>query len=63
MKTFAFLDNNMDEFLESIRKTELRSELSDWQQWHKLEPLTFAEKQAIADKQPDIKILPSKMNG
>ena len=51
----AFLDNNMDEFLESIGRTELRSELSDWQQWHKLEPLTFAEKQAIADKQPDIK--------
>lgn len=43
----AFLDNNMDEFLESIGRTELRSELSDWQQWHKLEPLTFAENKLL----------------
>ena len=56
----AFLDNNMDEFLESVGRTELRQELSDWAQWHKLQPLTFAEKQAIIDKQPDIKAFRTK---
>lgn len=51
----AFLDGNMDEFLEAVDKRELRGELSQWEQWHKLEPLTFEEKQAAANKQPDIK--------
>lgn len=50
----AFLDNNMDEFLSSIKRNDLRKELSDWQQWHKLEPLSFEEKQEIANKQPDL---------
>ena len=50
-----FLNNNMDEFLESIGRTELRDELSKWDEWHKLEALTFEEKQAAANKQPDLK--------
>lgn len=50
-----FLDDNMDEFLESIGRKELRPALSHWEDWHKLQPMTFEEKQAIADEQPDIK--------
>lgn len=50
----TFLDNNIDEFLSSIERKDLRNELSDWSKWRKLVPLSFAEKQKIADKQPDI---------
>lgn len=56
----AFLDSNMDEFLESIGRTDLRRELSDWSEWHKLQPMTFEEKQAAANKQPDIKSFRTK---
>lgn len=48
-----FLDGKMDTFLESIEKPELRKELSDWSQWHKLRPLAFEEKKPKA--QPDLK--------
>lgn len=48
-----FLDGKMDTFLESIEKPELRRELSDWSQWHKLRPLAFEEKKPKA--QPDLK--------
>ena len=42
----AFLENGMDDFLNAIDKPQLRSELCDWSQWHKLTPLTFEAKQA-----------------
>lgn len=39
-----FLAGGMDEFLEKIRRTDLKAELSDWSQWKKLRPLTFEER-------------------
>ena len=44
----AFLDGGMDEFLDKIDRPELRDELSNWDEWKKLCPLTFEEKQAAA---------------
>lgn len=44
----AFLDGGMDEFLAKIDKSDLRAELSNWSEWHKLRPLTFEEKQPKA---------------
>ena len=49
-----FLDGGMDSFLEHIARPELRQELSDWSQWHKLCPLSFEEKQAGANKAPNL---------
>ena len=40
-----FIQKGLGEFLGKIGKPELQSELSDWAAWHKLRPLTFAEKQ------------------
>lgn len=48
----AFLDGGMDEFLAAIGRPELRAELSNWSEWHKLRPLTFAEKKPQA--QPNL---------
>ncbi len=39
-----FLEGGMDEFLEHIGKPELKDELTSWDDWQKLRPLTFAEK-------------------
>jgi len=44
----AFLDGGMEEFLEKVGRPELRAELSDWNQWKKLRPLTFEEKAAAS---------------
>lgn len=41
-----FLVSGMDDFLASINRTDLKTLLTDWKQWHKLRPLTFEEKQA-----------------
>lgn len=42
-----FLTKGMDEFLTSIRHSELEKELlADWSQWKKFRPLTFEEKEA-----------------
>ena len=39
-----FLKSGMNHFLNAVEKSELIGELSDWQQWKKLRPLTFEEK-------------------
>ncbi|MDF2563863.1 MAG: glutamate synthase GltB3 subunit [Massilibacillus sp.] len=39
-----YLDGKMDEFLSSIDRPELRVELTNWSEWHKLRPLTFEER-------------------
>ncbi|WP_196593672.1 FAD-dependent oxidoreductase [Pectinatus sottacetonis] len=51
----TFLNNGMDEFLASINKLDLRTELSDWKQWHKLSPLSFETKQRQSVKHTDMK--------
>ncbi|HEY3423550.1 MAG TPA: FAD-dependent oxidoreductase [Negativicutes bacterium] len=40
----AYLDGNMDDFLSSLGKSELRLELSNWNEWQKLVPLTYEER-------------------
>lgn len=50
----AFLEGGIDEFLKSVEKENLRAELSDWSQWHKLRPLTFEEKQKDTAKSTDM---------
>ncbi len=40
----AYLDGKMDDFLGAIEKNELRAELSKWDEWKKLRPLTFEER-------------------
>ena len=40
----AFLEQGMARFLDAVEKPELLSELSDWDAWKKLCPLTFEEK-------------------
>ena len=40
----AYLDGKMDDFLGAIEKSELRAELSKWDEWKKLRPLTFEER-------------------
>jgi NADPH-dependent glutamate synthase beta subunit-like oxidoreductase/glutamate synthase domain-containing protein 3/ferredoxin len=40
----AYLDGNMDDFLGSLFKPELRAELSNWNEWQKLVPLTYEER-------------------
>ncbi|MBR2179175.1 MAG: FAD-dependent oxidoreductase [Selenomonadaceae bacterium] len=42
----TFIDGGLDDFLNHVERSELRDELTDWSQWHKLRPLTFEEKQA-----------------
>ncbi len=44
----AYLAANMEDFLASIHRQELRAELSDWSEWHKLAPFSFDEKKAPA---------------
>ena len=39
-----FLASGMKEFLDKIEQPELASELSNWDEWKKLRPLTFEEK-------------------
>ncbi|MBR2214360.1 MAG: FAD-dependent oxidoreductase [Selenomonadaceae bacterium] len=41
-----FLSGGMGEFLAKIGREELTEELSHWEEWRKLRPLTFEEKQA-----------------
>ncbi|BBB90598.1 MAG TPA: FAD-dependent oxidoreductase [Methylomusa anaerophila] len=40
----AYLDRQMDDFLASIGRPELRNELSRWEEWHKVVPLTYDER-------------------
>ena len=47
-----FLSAGLGDFLAAIDRSELAAELSDWSQWRKLRPLTFAEKKPAA--QPDL---------
>ena len=42
----AFLKAGLDLFLAKIERPELKSELSVWEDWKKLRPLTFEEKNA-----------------
>lgn len=39
-----WLSANMDDFLDSIERTELKEALSQWQEWSKVIPLTFDER-------------------
>ncbi|MDO5536778.1 MAG: FAD-dependent oxidoreductase [Desulfovibrionaceae bacterium] len=41
----AFLDRGLDDFLDSVQQKKRRAELSVWKQWHKIVPLSFAERQ------------------
>jgi NADPH-dependent glutamate synthase beta subunit-like oxidoreductase/glutamate synthase domain-containing protein 3/ferredoxin len=43
-----YLSSNMDDFLNSIERADLKAELTDWQEWHKLTPFAFGEKKAPA---------------
>lgn len=40
----AFLAGGMDDFLAHIERPELKAELTNWSEWHKLRPLTAAER-------------------
>lgn len=40
----TYLDGKMDDFLASIGRPELRAELSKWNEWHKVVPLTYDER-------------------
>ena len=40
----SFLERGMENFLAAVEKSELVSELSNWDEWKKLCPLTFEEK-------------------
>ena len=50
----AFLQGGMDDFLSHIERTELKGELTNWQEWQKLTPLTFAEKAAKGNNKPSM---------
>lgn len=39
-----YLASNMDDFLNSIDRTELKAELTDWSQWRKISALTYDER-------------------
>lgn len=41
-----YLAGNMDDFLTSIGQPELKAQLSNWSEWHKLTPFAFGEKKA-----------------
>ena len=55
----AFLAGGMGDFLDSVGKPELAAELSDWSEWKKLRPLTFAEKKP----QPQPNLADFRMTG
>lgn len=40
----AYLANNMDDFLTSIGRPELKTELTKWSEWQKVVPLTYDER-------------------
>ena len=40
----AWLSENMDDFLTSIERGELKEALANWQEWSKVTPLTFDER-------------------
>lgn len=44
VQDIAYLDGKMDEFLTSIARPEIREELSNWIEWHKVVPLTYDER-------------------
>ncbi|MBQ4211903.1 MAG: FAD-dependent oxidoreductase, partial [Selenomonas sp.] len=50
----AFLNEGMDDFLNHIDKNGLKPELTNWQEWQKLVPLTFAEKTAKGNNKPSM---------
>lgn len=50
----AYLDGKMDDFLTSIARAEIRKELSNWTEWHKVVPLKYDERSKAAET----KILP-----
>ena len=45
----AYLDGNMNDFLTSIARPEIREELSNWTEWHKVVPLTYDERPKMAN--------------
>ena len=40
----AYLDGKMADFLNAVGRPELRTELTDWQQWRKVVPLSYDER-------------------
>jgi len=40
----AYLNGKMDDFLGAVDRSELRNELTDWSQWHKVVPLSYEER-------------------
>lgn len=43
-KDIAYLSGKMDDFLSAVEHTELKDELTKWDEWKKIEPLSFDEK-------------------
>ena len=50
-----FISNGLDDFLNHIERSELKDEISNWSQWHKLIPLTFEEKEKLSNNRPAMK--------
>ena len=50
----AFLDAGIDDFLRHIDKPDIKAQLTAWQEWQKLVPLTFAEKTAKGNNKPSM---------
>ena len=44
VQDIAYLDGKMDDFLTSIACPDIRAELSNWAEWHKVIPLTYDER-------------------
>lgn len=40
----AYLDGKMEDFLRAIEREELRHQLSNWEEWHKVVPLSYDER-------------------
>lgn len=40
----AYLDGKMEDFLSAVGRPELRKELTNWQEWHKVVPLSYDER-------------------
>ncbi len=49
VQDIAYLDGKMDEFLTSIARPQIRAELSNWAEWHKVVPLTYDERPKIVN--------------
>lgn len=49
VQDIAYLDGKMDDFLTSIALPDIRAQLSNWAEWHKVVPLTYDERPKMAN--------------